>query len=401
MLFEAVHEATSGDWDTAARLVRSTDEARSYYSPSDFLLYWCLMLECVQEDKSSAESESADGTCSSPTPDIRPLGPFEDRQQAIEFWRTADSSRRKDPDRNRWAHLRLALLYLGDGQRQLSQMHAAKAAGLAVPPDGKSLLSEVTKQLPDDTSTDPRPISDESPTTRESFLHLDTDQIGYISNTKLFLATSEDGFIQDTSTGSPLYSDVPEKIRGPGNRITTGTVLVQSTATVEEEPVTLESDLPFGRGVWVIIGAIIGWVFGPPIWAHVEAALGLKRSNGGGFLSGLIWAGVGVVALIGLVEWVFDPQEFRVYIDNATSADIEVTVDSLPPVDILSHTHRRISFKPGQKRFSVVRARDRTMVDSFVLTATETEGSYGGRYIYNVGAENRYSVKHVAYDPYR
>lgn len=223
----------------------------------------------------------------------------------------------------------------------------------------------------------------------ESFKHVNANHAVEISNTRLFFITSKHGFIHRTQSKSPLWNKPPAEIRSSSKKTSASTVLVQSIPTREQDLRTLEGGLPGGKWVWLIVGGILGGIIGNFIRKNLEGkALG---------------ALMGAAALLGLGQYLFQSENFTLYVDNANDQNIILAIDLLPPIAISGHSQVGIIFKEGSHRVKVTKAADKSDLEHFNLQATnfsvQSKNTHSIYYIYNVAAKNSYKAHNVVYVP--
>lgn len=223
----------------------------------------------------------------------------------------------------------------------------------------------------------------------ETFKHINTNDTNEISNTRLLFITSKHGFVHRTITKSPLWNKPPAEIGSSSKKTSVSTVMVQSIATREQDLRTLEGGLPGGKWIWIIVGGILGGITGNFIRKNLEGkALG---------------AIAGAAALLGLGQYLFQSENFTLYVDNANDQNIILTIDSFPPIAISFHSQVGVIFKEGSHRVKVTKASEKSDLEHFNLQAAnrpDGSGKTNSRYyIYNVAAKNSYKVHHVVYAP--
>lgn len=222
----------------------------------------------------------------------------------------------------------------------------------------------------------------------ESFTRINTNEISRITNARLFFVTSEHGFVHNRKTGSPLQEDVPSEIAGSKYDKTESvdTVLVQSIETNEQDFKTLEGGLPGGKWIWIIIGGVLGGIVAP--FFRQEQMLG---------------AIVGAIAMLLIGSSIYESDDFRLYVDNATEQNILFIVDSFPPIAISAKSQVGVKFKEGTHNVKARKASDNSDLEHFEISAIKYKNKSGdnvsGYYIYNVSAVNDYAVNHVVYSP--
>lgn len=161
---------------------------------------------------------------------------------------------------------------------------------------------------------------------------------------------------------------------------------MQAIETREQAFQTLEGGLPGGKWVWVIVGGILGGIIAP--YFRQQQVFG---------------AIVGAIAVLILASLVFESDDFRMYVDNATDQDVLLKIDSFSPIAISNRSQIGMKFKEGAHRVKIIKASDNSDLEHFDLNATKYRDGSGdtisGYYIYNVAAKNRYKVHHVVYTP--
>jgi hypothetical protein len=112
---------------------------------------------------------------------------------------------------------------------------------------------------------------------------------------------------------------------------------------------------------------------------------------------------VGAIAVVLIGSLLFESDDFRLYVDNATDQNILLAVDSFPPVSITSRSQIGIKFKEGTHHLKTMKASDKSILEEFGIQAMKYKDGSGdavdGYYIYNVTATNNYSIHHVIYTP--
>lgn len=207
-----------------------------------------------------------------------------------------------------------------------------------------------------------------------------------VANIRLLFVTSKHGFIHHNENDSPLYSDIPTKIGSSSKVAERSTVIVQSIKTKIDKTILLEGGLPGGKWVWIIVGGVLGLIVAPF----------LKQNP-------ILGAIVGATAVLLFVSYLFEYDNFKMYVDNATDLTISLEVDNLSPVIIPPFTQLAVIFKEGTRHVKTIKASDNSVIEQFDLQATKyrdsSDSTISGYYIYNVQAKNKYSFHHPVYSP--
>lgn len=219
----------------------------------------------------------------------------------------------------------------------------------------------------------------------EVFTRVNTNEISWIANERLFFVTSEYGFVHDRKTGSPLQNEIPAEISGSKYETTPSTILMQIFATSEQDFRTLEGGLPGGKWVWILPGGVLGCIIASFIRQPLIGAI------------------VGAIAVPLIGSMIYESDDFRLYVDNATDQDILLVIDSFSPIAVSQSSQIGVKFKEGSRSVKTVKASDLSELEHFDLQATRYRDVSGniisGYYIYNVTAKNRYTIEHVVYTP--
>lgn len=228
----------------------------------------------------------------------------------------------------------------------------------------------------------------------ESFKTIHTGEISEIKNEHLFFARSNHGFVSNNKSGSPLQSEIPKEINvlfeSNKHQSSQATVLVQKIQTKEQKPRTLEGGVPGERllgGYFIyIIGGVLGLIIAP--FLRQEPLLG---------------ALVGAIALPLILSSMFTSEDFEFHIDNATDENLNLIIDSFPPIQISGHSQLTLKVKEKIHDIKVAKISDGSTIEQFKLQAKdyldESRKKISGQYVYNIVGANSYEVHNVVYSP--